>query len=180
MKLTEELIQKAEVWVEQNGLYPQPCGASVKMFCETLGISWDTYKVWCGNSDFSGAITRARKLFHEQTVRKVENALIKAATGYTFEEFHDEKKASKVVEYDPKTGKKVREYMGDVKLVKSTRTMVNVQPNIDAAKFVLTNMAGNDWKQKQEVKTNVEFIRPIVVRSEDEKKMVENLRESGL
>lgn len=180
MKYSDEKVRECVEWVEMNGLHPQRCGASVKDFCKAMGIDDATYRRWLENAEFADALSRARVIFQEQTVRDVENSLIKAAKGYTFEEFHDEKKASKVVEYDPKTGKKVREYMGDVKLVKRTRTIVNVQPNIDAAKFVLTNMAGNDWKQKQEVKTDVEFIRPIVVRSEDEKKMVENLRESGL
>lgn len=167
-KYSEEMVKTAAAWVEKNGLFPQPCGASVKSFCEAMDIDDATYRRWLENADFADALTRARDLFREQTVREVENALVKAAKGYTVEEFRDEKKATKVTEYDAKTGKKIREYTGDIKPVKSTRVTYTVKPDIDAAKFVLTNMEPERWKQKQEVKAEVDGKCSILLMPKDE------------
>lgn len=150
MKLNATKITEAAAWVERNGLHPQPCGASIKDFCAAMGISFNTYQRWQENDNFVNALTRARKVFRTTTIRDVENALIKAAKGVDFTKEKTEAKAEKVVEYDPKTGKKVKEYMGDAKVVKATRETMYYPPDIKAAIFVLTNMAPDTWKQKQE------------------------------
>lgn len=150
MKMNAAKIEEAAAWVERNGLHPQPCGATIKDFCTAMGITWDTYKKWCEKSDFSDALNRAREVFRRNTIKEVENALVKAARGVDFTKEKTEAKAEKVVEYDPKTGKKVREYMGEVKVVKAVRETYYYPPDIKAAIFVLTNLAGDNWKQKQE------------------------------
>ena len=137
--------------MEKNGLHPQACGATIRQFCEAMGISDETWRRWQANVEFVEAITRARAKFKTNVVREVENALIKAATGVDFTQLNEEAKAEKVVEYDPKTGKKVREYIGDLKTIKATRKVIYYPPNIEAAKFVLSNMAAEDWKMKQEI-----------------------------
>ena len=38
MKFTKAKIQECVAWVEQNGLYPQRCGASIKQFCEPFDL----------------------------------------------------------------------------------------------------------------------------------------------
>lgn len=150
MKLNATKITEAATWVERNGLHPQPCGASIKDFCAAMGISFNTYQRWQENDNFVNALTRAREVFRTTTIRDVENALIKAAKGVDFTKEKTEAKAEKVVEYDPKTGKKVKEYMGEAKVVKATRETMYYPPDIKAAIFVLTNMAPDTWKNKQE------------------------------
>lgn len=150
MKMNAAKIEEAAAWVERNGLYPQPCGASVKDFCAAIGIDQATYHRWEKNASFASVLSRAREVFRTTTIRDVENALIKAAKGVDFTKEKTEAKAEKVVEYDPKTGKKVREYMGEAKIVKATRETMYYPPDIKAAIFVLTNMAPDTWKQKQE------------------------------
>jgi len=150
MKLNAAKIAEAAAWVERNGLYPQPCGASVKDFCAAMGIDQATYHRWEKIASFASVLSRAREVFRTTTIRDVENALIKAAKGVDFTKEKTEAKAEKVVEYDPKTGKKVKEYMGDAKVVKATRETMYYPPDIKAAIFVLTNMAPDTWKQKQE------------------------------
>ena len=149
MKLNAAKIAEAEAWVEQNGLHPQACGATVKMFCEAMGISDETYRRWQKNVAFVDALTRAREKFKTTTVRDVENALIKAAKGVDFVHIREEKRAQKVKEYDEK-GRKVKEYDGAPVIVKSLRESVYYPPNVQAAQFVLTNMASDKWKNKQE------------------------------
>lgn len=180
MKLTAKKIKEAEAWVERNGLHPQACGALVRDFCKAMGISYGTYENWLKNETFANAITRARDVFHRTTVRTVENALVKRASGYEFTKERLEKASRKVVEYDPLTGKKVREYYGDPQPVAASRETIQVAPDVDAAKFVLTNMEPDRWKQKQEIAAEVDIIRPIVVRSEEERQAIQDLRNSDL
>ena len=173
MKLNADKIKEAAAWVEKNGLHPQPCGAMVKTFCEAMGITDRTYNNWCKNSAFSDAIQHARETFKVNTVREVENALVKAARGVDFVHIREEKKAQKVKEYDEK-GRKIREYDGDPIVVKSMRETVYYPPDVKAAQFVLTNLAGEDWKQKQEQTIKTE--KPIiVVRSEEEREKLEHI-----
>lgn len=150
MKLNADKIKEAQGWVEVNGLFPQACGASIRDFCKAMGISDETFRRWQKNVAFVDALTRARETFATNTVREVENALVKAAKGVDFTKVKEEAKAEVVKEFDPKTGKKVRETTGSLKTVKATRETFYYPPNVEAAKFVLINMAGDKWKQKQE------------------------------
>ena len=166
--------------MERNGLYPQACGALVKDFCKAMGISERTYTNWQKVSEFSEAITRAREIFHQTTVRSVENALVKRASGYEFTKERAEKASRKTVEFDPKTGKKVREYYGEPQLVAMSKETIQVAPDVDAAKFVLTNMEPERWRQKQEIAAAIDVVRPIVGRSEEERQAIQDLRDSDL
>lgn len=154
MKMNAEKIAEAEAWVEKNGLFPQACGSSVKDFCAAMGIDDATYRRWLNIADFAEALTRAREKFKASTVRTVENALVKAAQGVDFTRVKEEAKAEKVVEYDAKTGKKVKEYTGELKTVKATRETIYYPPNVEAAKFVLSNMAPDKWAQKAQLEMN--------------------------
>ena len=178
MKLNAEKIQEAAAWVERNGLHPQPCGASIKDFCKAMGITERTWTNWQKISAFSEAITRARELFRITTVREVENALVKAARGVDFTRIKEEAKAEKVVEYDPKTGKKVKEYTGELKTVKATRETVYFPPNVEAAKFVLTNLAGDAWKIKQETALTGTILK-VVVENPEQRKKIDNIADLG-
>lgn len=150
MKMNAAKIQEAAAWVERNGLHPQPCGATILDFCKAMGIDQSTYHRWEKNESFTSALTRAREVFRVTTIKEVENALVKAARGVEFTREKTEARAEKVVEYDPVTGKKVREYMGEAKVVRATRETTYYPPDVKAAIFVLTNLSPDAWKQKQE------------------------------
>jgi len=178
MKLNAEKIQEAAAWVERNGLHPQPCGATLRDFCKAMGINDATYRRWQNNADFADALTRARELFRINTVREVENALVKAARGVDFTRIKEEAKAEVVKEYDPKTGKKVKEYTGELKTVKATRETVYFPPNVEAAKFVLTNLAGDAWKIKQETALTGTILK-VVVENTEQRKKIDNIADLG-
>ena len=177
MKLNADKIKEAAAWVEKNGLFPQACGASVKDFCKAMGISDETWRRWQKNVELVDALNRARELFKSQTIREVENALVKAAKGVDFTKVKEEAKAEKVVEYDPKTGKKVREYMGDVKVVKAVRETFYYPPDVKAAQFVLTNMAPEVWKNKQDTTVHTPEGMRIIVENDEQKKRIETIGE---
>jgi hypothetical protein len=178
MKLNAEKIQEAAAWVERNGLHPQPCGATLRDFCKAMGIATRTYERWQDNVAFVAALTRARELFRINTVREVENALVKAARGVDFTRIKEEAKAEVVKEYDPKTGKKVKEYTGELKTVKATRETVYFPPNVEAAKFVLTNLAGDAWKIKQETALTSTILK-VVVENTEQRKKIDNIADLG-
>lgn len=173
MKLNAAKIEEAEAWVRKNGLHPQACGATIRDFCAAMGIDQATYHRWDKIASFASAITRAREVFHTTTVREVENALVKAARGLDFTREKSEARAEKVIEYDPVTGKKVREYMGDPKVIKATRETMYYPPNVEAAKFVLTNMEPDKWKAKQEQTIHAPEGITLRYNNEDEKKVLE-------
>ncbi len=151
MKLSKDKIKECAAWVEENGLYPQRCGASIKQFCEAQGITFKTYQSWCENSTFSNAVTRAREVFKQNTVHEVVNALVKAAKGVDFTKTKEEGRAQVVKEYDPKTGKKVKEYTTEkLVTVKATRESYYYPPDVKAATFLLTNLDPENWKNKQD------------------------------
>ncbi len=179
MKLNATKITEAGAWVEKNGLFPQPCGASLRQFCEAMGIDDATYRRWLKKADFADALTRARERFRITTVRDVENALVKAARGVDFTKVKEEAKAEKVVEFDPKTGKKIRETTGQLKTVKATRETYYYPPNVEAAKFVLTNMAPDDWKLKQEVNHSGTLEQKVVVEDKAQADKIANIGNIG-
>ena len=174
--MSAEKIAECAAWVEQNGLHPQPCGATIKDFCAAMGITERTWTNWQKISAFSDAIKRAREVFRVTTIRDVENALVKAARGVDFTKIKEEAKAEVIKEYDPKTGKKVKEYTGELKTIKATRETMYYPPDIKAAIFVLTNLAPDTWKNKQETEHKGLPENIVVVRSEEEAR---KLREIG-
>lgn len=153
MKLNAAKIKECADWVEKHGLHPQACGASVQDFCRACGISDETYSRWCKRSvEFVEALARAREIYAAKTVRDVENALVKAAVGVDYEKVKQEgKQVPRVIKtYDPVTGKLIREEtVYEMVTTKAVRERVYFPPDVRAAQFVLTNMAGDRWKNKE-------------------------------
>lgn len=176
MKMNAAKIEEAAAWVEKNGLHPQPCGATIKQFCQAMGITDRTYGNWLKISAFSEAITRAREVFATTTVREVENALVKAARGVDFTKSKEEYRAQLIKEYDPKTGKKIKEYYGEKPVqVKAFHETMYYPPDVKAAIFVLSNMAPDKWKQKQETAITTPDGVNFIVGSQAEKEILERL-----
>lgn len=136
MKLNAQKIADVEAWIEKNGLYPQPCGASIADFCKAMDISFNSYQRWQSNENFANALMRAREKFRITTVRDVENALVRAALGADYSVINEERRVN------AKTGR--------LETVKATKKTFYKEPNVEAAKFVLTNMSPDSWKLKQE------------------------------
>lgn len=154
MKLTPAKIKECAAWVEQHGLHPQPCGASVQDFCKAMGISDETHRRWMRKVEFVEAVNAARDRYASRIVFDVENALVKAALGLDATVTKEKGKAIDEVvrEYDPVTGKLIRETktkkLVTVEAVKERRYY---PPDVKAAQFILTNMAAGTWRQKQDV-----------------------------
>lgn len=161
MKYNAAKIAECVAWVEKNGLYPQRCGATMTKFYQAMGIDEKTWRNWSKKSEFSEAIQRAREVFTATTVEEVSNAVAQAARG---------------AEYSIVTEEKRRDSEGNLITIKATRKTFHEKPDMEAAKFLLTNMAGEDWRLKQEQTIKAEA--PVfVVRTEAERKKLEDIAE---
>ena len=166
MKLNAAKIKECAAWVEKHGLHPQPCGASIGDFCKAVGIAERTAYLWLKNADFADAIAQAREKYAARIVFDVENALVKSALGIDAEVTKEKAKAvdDVVREYDPATGKLIRETKTK-KLVtmEATRERRYFPPDVKAAQFVLTNMASGSWRQKQDINVGTQTGGPIQI-----------------
>lgn len=171
MKLTPAKIKECAAWVEQHGLHPQPCGASVGDFCKAMGIGERTAYRWFKLAEMADALNAARDKYAAKIVFDVENALVKAALGLDAEETKEKAKAVDDVirEYDPATGNLVREHKTK-KLVtmEATRTRRYYPPDVKAAQFILTNMAAGTWRQKQDLNIGAQQGTVIEVKTGDQ------------
>lgn len=161
MKYNAAKIAECVAWVEKNGLHPQRCGATLRKFQEAMGIDDATYRRWMQKAEFADALQRAREVFTATTVEEVSNAVAQAARG---------------AEYSIVTEERRRDSEGNLVTIKATRKTFHEKPDMEAAKFLLTNMAGDDWRLKQEQTIKAEA--PVfVVRTEAERKKLEDIAE---
>lgn len=148
MKFTKEMQDRIVKWVELNGLYPQPCGATRQSLCNHCGIDDKTLKRWEQNSAFSARLSCARAKFAATVEVEIVNALVKNATGPKIERIKEKAKAEKIVETD-KDGNKT-ERIGELKTVEAYRETYSAPGDTKAAQFLLTNLAPERWKLKRE------------------------------
>ena len=114
--LTEEGLIQIEGWA-RDGLIDE-------QIAQNMGISYSTFKDWKKKfSDFSAVLKRGKEVVD----RQVENALLKTAIGYVYEE-------------------ETVTNAGDVVVVKKYS-----KPNTTAQIFWLKNRKRNQWTDKSEV-----------------------------
>lgn len=116
MKYSPEIVEKIIKYLEE--------GATITTTCDLVGISKETFYQWVNNkSDFADAIKKAKSI----PDKEVENALFKAACGYT----------------------------ETIRVLDKSREQVEIDkfypPNPISAIFWLKNRKPDSWKDKQEV-----------------------------
>lgn len=145
----EEMTKKCSDWVAENGLIEHG-GARLKDFCAHFGIDNKTYYNWLENSDFSDAIKKGQEYFKDKLEQRLVESLAKAACGYEFTETK--------TEYVGKTVKK------------KTVTIKNVECNVGAAIFLLTNISPDKWRNRQnnlsEIKTDGVTLKVEVLKED--------------
>ena len=156
MKYKPKKIRECAAWVRVNGLYPQQGGAPIKQFCEAMGIRFDTYQAWMKKEEFVEAIEKAKADFRQETTAELVNALKRRALGFEYTIEKKEGRAQVIKEYDPITGKKIKEYTTEkVVTHKVVREEVHVSPDTGAAIFLLTNVDPDNWKNRQNKDTTI-------------------------
>lgn len=132
--LTEEGLLKITGWA-RDGLID-------KQIAHNMGIGASTLREWKGTFP---EVAEALRKGKEVVDREVENALFKSAIGYT----QTIRKPVKVrdVEYDPKTGRKIRE----VERWVAVEEEIHVPPQVTAQIFWLKNRKPDQWREKNDL-----------------------------
>lgn len=125
-------------WVRENGLI-EFGGAKMTDFCSHFCIDQRTYYRWLKNAEFANAIKKAKEDFKNSLERDIVMSLAKAAKGGEFEEVKSE----------------YHDVDGKPRIKKQTKTIKNVEPNVGAAIFLLTNLNPDRWQNKQYQKTEI-------------------------
>lgn len=132
--LTEEGLLKIIGWARD--------GMIDKQIARNMGVSYTSLKDW--KNQFP-EIAEALRKGKEVVDREVENALFKSAIGYT----QTIRKPVKVrdVEYDPETGRKIREIERWV----AVEEEIHVPPQVTAQIFWLKNRKPDQWRGKNDL-----------------------------
>lgn len=126
-------------------------GLTDKQIAYNLGISEDTfYEYKKKHSEFSEALKKGKEVVDYE----VENALLKRALGYEYEEKTYE------TSYDERTGKSIE------RLTK--RTTKQVAPDTTAQIFWLKNRKPRKWRDKQQIEHSGEINNPFKELSTEE------------
>ena len=89
--------------------------------------------------EFVEAIKKAKEAFRSTLENDIVKSLANSAKGYEYEQY--------TTEYTDVNGKP--------KIKKQVKKNIRVEPNVGAAIFLLTNIAPQRWKNRQDIKTDV-------------------------
>lgn len=155
--LTEEGLLQLESWARD--------GLTNEQIASNMGITRKTLAEWKTKySDICDALKRGKAVVDIQ----VENALLKRALGYSYDEVTRER----VLDYDPSTGQVVGSHMEITKTVKK-----EVQGDTTAQIFWLKNRRPEQWRDKRDVSVEGEIStnNPFKGLSTDElRKLIES------
>lgn len=157
-KYNKDMIQACADWVRKNGLIDYG-GATLTDFCKAMGIEDQTYYRWLDKVEFVEAIKKAKEAFRSTLENDIVKSLANSAKGYEYEQY--------TTEYTDVNGKP--------KIKKQVKKNIRVEPNVGAAIFLLTNIAPDRWKNKQDSNVSVkEDSEPIQIEIIDKR---EDIRE---
>ena len=157
-KYNKDMVQACADWVRKNGLIDFG-GATLTDFCKAMGIKDQTYYRWLDKVEFVEAIKKAKEAFRSTLENDIVKSLANSAKGYEYEQY--------TTEYTDVNGKP--------KIKKQVKKNIRVEPNVGAAIFLLTNIAPDRWKNKQDSNVSVkEDSEPIQIEIIDKR---EDIRE---
>lgn len=134
--LTEDGLKRVEGWARD--------GLTDEQIAHNMGISYSSFKDWKNKYPTFLAILKRGK---EVVDREVENALLKSAQGFEYEEVTEE------LRWD----KSKNDYV--MKVVKRVKKIV--PPSTVAQIFWLKNRKPTEWRDKREVEANNESLEKL-------------------
>ena len=165
--LTEEGLLRIQGWARD--------GLTQKDIAKNCRISEYTLRQW---RDKFPEIAEALRVGKDAADRVVENALYKSACGYT--ETIRKPMRIKTIEYDPETGKKVRE----VEKVVAVEEQIHFPAQVTAQIFWLKNRKPEQWRNMdtREQEARIKVLESKVGPSAEEKEddgFLDALKESA-
>ena len=140
IKLNDDLINDITRWVRENG-HKDKGGATITSLCRHFGIAEMTFGRWMKRKDFAEAINSAKQYFADNLERDLVASLAKSAKGYNY--------VKRKTEY-------TSDKNGNPVIKKQTTEDVDVQPNVGAAIFLLTNIAPDRWQNKIQQQADIQ------------------------
>lgn len=139
---------KYEQWLEPDNLIKLEGwarnGLTDEQIANNIGINRTTLYAWKAKyTDFSNALKRGKEVIDIM----VENALLKSAMGYKYDEVVKERI------YNPETG--------ESEIVEVKRTTKEVAPNSTSLIFWLKNRRPADWRDTKNIDAAVEVKNPF-------------------
>lgn len=139
---------KYEQWLEPDNLIKLEGwarnGLTDEQIANNIGINRTTLYAWKAKyTDFSNALKRGKEVIDIM----VENALLKSAMGYKYDEVVKERI------YNPDTG--------ESEIVEVKRTTKDVAPNSTSLIFWLKNRRPADWRDTKNIDAAVEVKNPF-------------------
>lgn len=138
-------MRKWDPWLTEDGLLRirgwARDGLTDKDIAKNMRVSCSTLREW---KKRHAAIAEALSQGKDAADRVVENALYKSACGYT--ETIRKPMKIKVIDYDPDTGKKIRE----TEKVVAVEEEIHFPAQVTAQIFWLKNRKPEQWRDKQE------------------------------
>ena len=150
-KYNSQMVQACADWVRENGLIDFG-GATLTDFCKAMGIDDMSYYNWMKRTEFSEAIKNAKESFRESLEKDIVKSLANAAKGYEYDQV--------TTEYTDVNGKP--------RIKKQVKKNVRVEPNVGAAIFLLTNLAPERWKNRQQQEVKVGDAKPMTMQEAEE------------
>lgn len=132
--LTREGLVRIQGWARDGLIY--------KQIAKNMGVGESTLRVW---RDRFPEMEEALNQGKDSADREVENALYKSAIGYTMKIRKPVK--VKLVDYDPKTGRKIRE----TEAWQAVEEEIHVPAQVTAQIFWLKNRKPDQWREKNDV-----------------------------
>lgn len=162
MKYSEEMVKRCAEWVSEYGLI-ECGGASLISYCAAMAIDTETHRRWLNKAEYADAIKNARQAFRDRLEKDIVTSMAQAATGYEYEETS--------TEYGNAEGKPY--------IKKKTVTKKRVQANVAAGIFLLTNIAPERWKNKQNTEHTgqIDTCITFVVENEEQVDKLKRLAE---
>jgi len=139
-------VRKSDPWITEDGLTKiqgwARDGLIEKQIAKNMGVAESTLRNW---KNIFPEIAEALRKGKEVVDREVENALFKSALGF----MQKVKKPVRIreVEYDPKSGKKIRESEKWVQVEEE----VYIPPQVTAQIFWLKNRKPDQWREKNDL-----------------------------
>jgi hypothetical protein len=143
-------------------------GATDEFIFETLGVSRQTFYVWKGKyPEFAEALRKGKEIID----RKVENALLKRALGYKYDEVTQEPQPVIDERGNVKRDEWDRPIM-EMQPVK--RVTKEVHPEVVAAIFWLKNRKPDVWRDRKQIDANLnhngfDYLSDAEIKAELEK-----------
>lgn len=150
-KYNKQMVQACADWVRENGLIDFG-GATLTDFCKAMDIDDMSYYNWMKRAEFSEAIKNAKEAFRDGLEKDIVKSLANAAKGYEYDQV--------TTEYTDVNGKP--------RIKKQVKKNVRVEPNVGAAIFLLTNLAPERWKNRQQQEVKVSDAKPMTMQEAEE------------